>query len=174
MEGKRRIRSERRQAEVKDAARLEALALAYVARYATTQGKLLDYLRRKLREADARHLNLAAEEIAVRMAEQGYVNDAAFAEMRTASLARRGYGPTRIRAALQHSRVKPELAQENAQSIDVEEAARAFARRKRFVAFGTDEADRKRLARAMAAMARAGHSFELSRRILREVSRTDG
>jgi regulatory protein len=173
MEGKRRNRRERRQIEIGDAARLEALALTYVARYATTRGKLLDYLRRKLREADAGHLDEQAETIADKMAERGYVNDVAFAEMRTSSLARRGYGPSRIRMALQHSGISPDLAQENSQSIDAEDAARAFARRKRYSGFGSDEAERKRLTKAMAAMARAGHSFELSRRILGELSQTD-
>jgi regulatory protein len=173
MEGKRRNRRERRQVEIADSARLEALALTYVARYATTRGKLLDYLRRKLREADAGHLREEADKIADKMAERGYVNDEAFAEMRTSSLARRGYGPSRIRMALQHSGIVQALAQESAQSIDAEDAARAFAAKKRYAAFGSDEAERKRLTKAMAAMARAGHSFELSRRILQELRQTD-
>ena len=172
MEGKRQNRRERRRTEIEDATRLNALALTYVARYATTRGKLFDYLCRKLREAEALHLRGDASQIADRMVELGYVNDSAFAEMRTSSLARRGYGPARIRTALKASGIERELASENAQSIDAVGAARAFATRKRFGRFGSDEAGRKAMARAMAAMGRAGHSYEISRQVLHELSQT--
>ncbi|MFK4872313.1 hypothetical protein ACI3K3_09880, partial [Novosphingobium sp. ZW T3_23] len=65
--------------------RLEELALAYVARFATTQGKLRDYLQRKLRErgwvgaedgeADGRDAP-DLDRLIGRYVELGYVDDA--------------------------------------------------------------------------------------------------
>ena len=48
---RRRPSRERKPPRPLDAARLNEMALAYVARFATSAGKLSDYLRRKLREA---------------------------------------------------------------------------------------------------------------------------
>src|SRR4051794_41115209 len=80
-----------------DGRRLEELALAYAARFATTRGKLTTYLHRKLRErgwAGEGEADVAG--IVARFAEAGYVDDAAFARARTGGLLRRGYGARRI------------------------------------------------------------------------------
>ena len=70
-----------------DAARLDELALTYVARFATTATKLERYLKRKLRErgwegeGDAgREPDLAA--LVGRYVELGYVDDASWARAR--------------------------------------------------------------------------------------------
>lgn len=47
-----------------------------------------------------------------------------------------------------------------------EEAALRFARRKRIGPFGPPPSDRRESERAMAAMMRAGHGFELAKRVL--------
>jgi regulatory protein len=76
-----------------DAARLDELALAYVARFATSTGKLAAYLARKLRERgwdeDAAEPP-DVEAVVERMARAGYVSDEGYARMRSASLRRRG------------------------------------------------------------------------------------
>ena len=76
-----------------DQRRLEELALAYVARFATSSGKLTAYLARKLRERgwaeDAGPPpDLAA--LAARYAEIGYLDDAAYARSKGEGLLRRG------------------------------------------------------------------------------------
>ena len=50
------MRQERRTLPPLDAAALERLALRYVERFATTRGKLTDYLRRKIREIGRAHV----------------------------------------------------------------------------------------------------------------------
>jgi regulatory protein len=84
-----------------DAARLEELALAYVARFATSAAKLEAYLKRKLRErgwdgADAPPLTALVD----KMVANGFVDDAAFARAKSGTLLRRGYGKRRIDQAL--------------------------------------------------------------------------
>ncbi|WP_211295199.1 regulatory protein RecX, partial [Novosphingobium guangzhouense] len=93
--------------------RLEELALAYVARFATTQAKLRAYLQRKLRERGwsedgAPDLNALVE----RYAQKGYVDDASWARMKAGSLLRRGYGARRVGEALGQAGVDESLRAE--------------------------------------------------------------
>ena len=94
-----------------DAAQLDALALAYVARFATSGGKLAAYLARKLRERgwqeDAPPPDLAA--LVERMAAQGYIDDAGFALAKGQGLLRRGYGARRIEGALMQAGIAAEI-----------------------------------------------------------------
>jgi regulatory protein len=147
-----------------DRERLERIALRYVERYATTRAKLGDYLRRKLRErgwAGAEPPDLAG--LVERLAELRYVDDAAFAAARTASLLRRGYGPRRVGAALRAAGVEGEAGDDEARW----EAALTFARRKRIGPFGSGELDRATREKAFAAMVRAGHEPGVAAKILR-------
>jgi len=161
---------ERRAPRPLDAAGLEQLALRYVERFATTRAKLVTYLKRKLREREwtgEGEPDPAA--LAERMAELRYVDDQAFAEARAAALTRRGLGPRRVRDALRQAGIDEEEAGRLAPSgEEAAAAALSFARRRRFGpwASGGGAADRDILARQMAAMARAGHGYALSRRIL--------
>jgi regulatory protein len=148
-----------------DPAGLERLALRYVERYATTRGRLVDYLRRKVRErgwAGEQAADPAA--LAERMAALGYIDDRTWAEARAGALTRRGLGARRVADALRQAKV------EEADTPDVSEqgpaAALAFARRRRFGPWARERADRDLAQRQMAAMMRAGHAPALSRRIL--------
>lgn len=144
------------------------MALRYVERFATTRGRLADYLRRKIRERGWEGLPADPVAVAERMAELGYVNDAAFAEARVSAMTRRGLGARRVADALRHARVQADDAEALAPVIAerAPEAALAYARRKRFGPFARTQADRDLLAKQLAAMARAGHNYSLSRRIL--------
>jgi regulatory protein len=151
-----------------DAAALERLALRYVERFATTRGKLLDYLRRKLRERGWDGADPPAPDaIADRFVALGYLDDRAWAEAKAAALARRGLGARRVNDALRHARVG-ETAEELAPDIAgrAAEAALAYARRRRFGPWARERADRDLAARQLAAMARAGHAPGLARAIL--------
>ena len=151
-----------------DAGSLERLALRYVERFATTQGKLADYLTRKIRERGWDGAAADPRGLAARMADLGYVDDRAFAEAKAASLGRRGFGARRVAVALRQARVGEEDTVELAPAIAdrAVEAALTFARRKRIGPFGNGDTDRVVREKQFAAMLRAGHGFELSRRII--------
>lgn len=152
-----------------DAAALERLALRYVERYATTRGKLRDYLARKLRERGWEGEGAAdPAALAERMAALGYVDDRAFAESRVAAMGRRGLGARRIAGALHAAGIESDDAEAVRPAIDdqAEASAIAFARRRRLGPFAREDTGREGFDRALAAMLRAGHGFDRARRIL--------
>ena len=151
-----------------DAAALEAMALRYVERFATTRGKLAAYLSRKIRERGWAGEPLDPAIVAERMAALGYVDDRLFAEARARSLARRGYGTRRVSQALRAAFVDPGDAAAVLEQNDAHAfaSALAFARRRRFGPFAKTGSDERLRERQIAAMLRAGHSFALSRRII--------
>lgn len=148
---------------------LERLALRYVERFATSSGRLEAYLRRKLRERGAGEgLDPdAPARVAAAMVARGYVDDAAFAGMRASGMARRGYGRSRVAAALRHDGIAAETLAETLVGHDAAEAALAFARRRRIGPFAAEPADPDRQRRQLATMLRAGHPPQLARRIVR-------
>lgn len=152
-----------------DAARLDELALAYVGRFATTRAKLASYLARKIRErgwAGARPADV--DGIAERLSALGYVDDAAYALSKSRALTGRGFGARRVRQSLRAAGIADEdcaPAQALAEVEAVDSAIR-FARRRRLGPFAEHEPDRPARERALAAMVRAGHGFELSRAIV--------
>lgn len=169
-----RHHSQRKPRPPLDAARLDELALAYVGRFATTRAKLRAYLERKLRErgwsdgpaADVPGPDVDA--IAERFAALGYVDDAAYALSRARSLTGRGYGARRVDQSLRQAGVGDDdsgPARELARGESIEAALR-FAERRRLGPFASETADRKARDRALAAMIRAGHGFDLARAIV--------
>lgn len=149
-------------------AKLERLALRYVERFATTRGRLTDYLTRKLRERGwAGEQPADPDTLAERMVALGYTDDRAYAEAKAAAMARRGLGARRVGGALRQARVGEEDRQALAPDIDARawEAAVAFARRRRIGPFAAAPADRDLREKQIASMARAGHSFTMARRI---------
>lgn len=153
-----------------DDKRLEELALHYVGKYATSRSKLIGYLVRKVRERGwdgPREPRL--EELAERFSELGYVDDAAYALAKSRSLSSRGYGKRRLEQKLRISGIGDEdaaAAREHSEREAVESAVR-FAERRRIGPFGTvAPPDPNRRQKALAAMVRAGHSFELARIIV--------
>jgi len=147
---------------------LERIALHYVGRYATTRARLKSYLTRKVKERGFEGAPPDLDSLAERLAGLGYVDDAAFAAARAASLQRRGYGERRIGEALRFAGIEDEEAQA------VKEVARGgawgaalrFAQRKRIGPYATEAADPAGRQKAFAAMMRAGHPFEIARRIV--------
>ncbi|KRC82655.1 regulatory protein RecX [Sphingomonas sp. Root241] len=149
---------------------LERFALRYVERYATTRGRLADYLRRKIRERG--WSGDAAPDLtglAQRMADLGYVNDRLFAESKASAMGRRGLGARRVSQALRHAGIKDEDADAVAPAVeaDAPTSAIAFARRKRIGPFAREAVDRPQQEKHLAAMLRAGHALDLSRKIVR-------
>jgi regulatory protein len=151
---------------------LNRLALHYVGRYATTRAKLAIYLRRKVQERGWNGSGPAdIDGIVGRCAELGYVDDRAFAETRAASLGRRGYGGRRIGVALQVAGIDRELAAEVMPDDDAAvRAAEVYAKRKRIGVYGDGSVDPKLRQRQIAAMLRAGHSFDLAKRFINAIT----
>jgi len=146
---------------------LERLALRYVERFATTRGRLTDYLTRKIRERGWEGAPADPQALAERMAGLGYIDDRAWAEAKASSLARRGLGERRVADAFRQARIAEEDAEAVAPGVQARavESALAFARRRRIGPFAEAPADRPLREKQIAAMVRGGHAFALARRI---------
>jgi len=171
---------------------LRELALAYVARYATSRAKLRRYLKRKVFErgfarvdgggtaetddgfdgsgdyaTDQAEIDREVDALVERMAELGFVDDRAFATMKAASLARRGYGARRIAQSLAEAGIAGETrARALPDAAAARHAALALARRRRFGPFGRAARDPSLREKQIAAMLRAGHDFDSARALV--------
>ncbi|MCC2602952.1 regulatory protein RecX [Sphingopyxis yananensis] len=169
-----------------NAAKLDELALAYVARYATSSGKLARYLSRKVAESkwiDDQSPEEAIQTAVNRMEEMRYLDDGQYARMRGGAMMRRGLGPARVRAQLRFDGISAENSEEaldelrgdggsdddwgQAGADGATQAAIRFAQRRRFGPFAaTATEDRAVREKQVAAFIRAGHAMNLARRIL--------
>jgi len=147
---------------------VQDLALRYVGKYATTRAKLAAYLARKLRERGwdgQREPDVQA--LTDRLAELGYVDDAAFALSKSRALGNRGYGRRRLSEQLRHAGVgdnDSRKALEAAEANAVVSALR-FAERRRIGPFASAAPDPRQREKWIGAMVRAGHPFGLARAI---------
>ncbi len=151
-----------------DAAALDRLALRYVERFATSRGKLTQYLARKIRERGWDGEAVDPATVAQRMADAGYVDDRGFADQKGAALARRGYGARRIAetlraAGLDEEDRAPAVAEARGAAL---ESALRLARRKRIGPFATVRPDPRDRERHLAALLRAGHDLATARRVV--------
>jgi len=147
--------------------KLEELALAYVARFATSSAKFQAYLHRKLRERGFEGGDLPdIAALAERYCELGYIDDAAYARSKGEGLRARGYGPRRIDQSLRVAGIEEELRDAATGSeAQARMAAARLARRRRFGPFG-ERVDLQAREKQIAAMVRAGHSFDAARAIV--------
>lgn len=151
-----------------DPARIEELALGYVARFATSTARLEAYLTRKLRERGwegEEQPDPAA--IAARFAARGYIDDESYARSRAEGLLRRGYGARRIEETLCGAGIDDALRR----AVEPGEGARRaaalrLARKRRFGPFAPEPPDRDRREKQIAALVRAGHGFDIARAVV--------
>lgn len=171
-----RGRSERKPKKSRplDDTSLRDLALSYVARFATTGAKLEGYLARKLRERgiaedeDGRAQTPDVAALVTQLIELGYVDDEAYARSKTRDLTARGYGARRVEQALWAAGVDENTREETAPGeAAIRRAAIMLAKKRRFGPFGVapeegepGEIAHKRRQKQVAAMLRAGHSFD--------------
>jgi regulatory protein len=142
-----------------DPASLSELAWAYAARYATTEAKLRRYLAGKLRERGwVGEADPDLSGVIGRLAETRAVDDRAFAEAKSAAMARRGLGPRRVRGALHAAGVAKTITAE-LDGGDTRAAAEAYARRRRLGCHRERPGAPDQQRRDLAAMLRAGHSW---------------
>lgn len=141
------------------------MALAYVARFATSAAKLERYLHRKLRERgwageDGEEGPDVAAMVA-RYVEKGYVDDAVYARAKANDLLRRGYGGRRVKQALGQAGIGENVADEVAPAeYTARTAALHLARKRGFGPFAHTPPDREKREKQIAAMLRAGHTFD--------------
>jgi regulatory protein len=158
--------------------RLEKAALDYLERFASSRANLVRMLERRVRraalaapETDVAALEVAIDAIVLKFAHAGLLNDAAYAEQAALSLFRRGLPPRRIAATLRRKGVgEKDIRRALAALAEVASepelaAACAFVRRRRLGPC-RGRARNERRARDLAALARAGFSLEVARRVL--------
>jgi len=157
--------------------RLENAALHYLARYSSSAENLRRVLMRRVNRS-ARHHGTDAEEGAAvvndlisRYSEAGLLDDLRFAEGRARSLLDRGVSPTAIRLRLREKGVSTEtidavFVELGEDKGDVElTAAVALAKRRRIGPFRKSDREPGR-EKDLAALARAGFSFDVARRVI--------
>jgi len=166
---------------------LENQALFYLSRYASSESGLRRVLENKLRRAAMQNpafanddalqnqLHAVIDVIVEKHKKTGALDDAAFAEMKTANWRRAGRSARAIRLRLGKNGVARDLVDqaldqsaegENAEDAELK-AALALAKRRRLGPFrqkSSDDPDRKR--KDLAALARAGFSLDVARKVL--------
>ncbi|HEY8564401.1 MAG TPA: regulatory protein RecX [Beijerinckiaceae bacterium] len=166
-------KQERRPPRPVTAAYLDRAALAYLERYASSAENLRRVLRRKVdlrcrlrgEEADE-HYPLIDEAVAKAL-RIGLIDDRRYAEARVSTLRRRGGSARAIASKLQAKGVEREtvaaaLAEEE---TDEAQAAEAFARRRKLGRYRPGDPAPYR-DKDLGALARAGFSFDVARRVL--------
>lgn len=167
-------RREKRPPRPLSASALNDLALSYVARFATSSAKLQRYLERKLRERgwegdDGEGAEGAPDlpALVARFVEKGYVDDEAYARARSSDLLRRGYGANRVRQALGQAGIAEGLREKLQPDEAVKRrAALHLASKRRFGPFGLEPVPPEKREKQIAAMLRAGHTFDHARTLI--------
>jgi regulatory protein len=157
--------------------RLEKAALHYLERYAASAEGLRRVLMRKVERAVRAGIGereQGAEDVAAvvaKLAGKKLLDDAVFAEGRAASLARRGLPRGRIAQRLKVAGVAGDDIEKALGSLEESgendlKAALIFARRKRLGPFSDPARRPTARMKHLAAMARAGFSGDLARRVI--------
>jgi regulatory protein len=160
------------------AAWLNNVALHYLERFASSATNLRRVLMRRVQRAAEHHGSDPAEGAALvealilRFQQAGLIDDRRYAEAKAASLHRRGGSRRAISARLAQSGVSGPLIAATLQALTDEAgdtdlvAACAFIRRRRLGAYRVVAKRPANLEKDMAALARAGFSFEIARKVL--------
>ena len=156
-------------AKTLDQESLQRLAIRYVERYATSRKKLADYLHRKIREREWQGAEApAVEQLVERFVDQGYIDDALYAQNKASALTRRGYGTRRVSHALYQAGISEADGREAFQISEGNKwaAADKFARKRKIGPYAESEKDADQCRRQLQAFLRAGHDFDLAHRFV--------
>ncbi len=171
--GKSAAAAGRRQPKKITAQRLERVALAYLQKYAAPAAGVRRVLHRRINKAARVHETDVAvahewvEDVISRLIRSGLVDDAAYADGRVRSLCRQGRSRRYITGYLHAKGVDRDLIGAAIAALPAEDtelrAAMRFAKRRRLGPFAMPErADRDR---SLAALGRAGFSYDVARRV---------
>ena len=159
-------------------ARLEASALHYLDRYASSTANLRRILMAKVARSAKLHGTdpddgaLWVERLLERLTASGLLDDAAYAAGRARSLHRRGVSSAGLRARLRAKGIDPELITATLEALSAGRdgfelsAALAFARRRRLGPFRLDAERTARREKDLAALGRQGFAYEIARRVI--------
>jgi regulatory protein len=144
---------------------LERAALTYLLRYASSIARVRAFLERHVRR-DGGDLE-AIDEVVEKLVRLGYLDDERFAVARARALRRRGSSSLSIAATLAKNGVDRAIIDRAiADEAEELEAARAFVRRRRLGPHRAEEERSEKRERDLAALARAGFSYEVASRAL--------
>lgn len=158
-------------------AALETAALDYLERYASSVANLRRVLMRRIERAaragtiERSDGRARVEAIVERLADRRLVDDGAYADGRARSLARQGRSRAAIARTLAAKGVEPDAIEAALTALaesgetDVQAALR-FARRRRLGPFRAPKERAARRDRDLAALGRAGFSYEVARRVV--------
>jgi regulatory protein len=178
-EGKGTARKARGGAKPITAAYLENAALHYLERFASSSANLKRVLMRKVLRAaaagngDAADGERRVDALIARYLAAGLVDDKTYAAQRAASLRRQGNSRFAIRGKLALKGVERTLIEVALGELDEDDAqgeiaaACALVRRRRLGPFRTATARKEAWQKDLAALARAGFSLDVARRVLR-------
>ena len=157
---------------------LEKAALHYLERYASSAENLRRVLMRRADRGarahgqDRKQAVGWVDALVERYARSGLVDDKRYAEAAAASLRRRGASSRRIRQKLAQKGVDGDVAEaaleESGGAGDAADLAAAvqLARKRRLGPFGDPKLRRDRRLKDMAALARAGFSYAIARKVI--------
>lgn len=158
---------------------LENAALSYLERFASSSANLRRVLMRKVAASAQAHGTDPeegarwVEDLIARYQRSGLLNDAAYAEMRAASLHRRGASTRKIREKLTTKGIAGDEATRALESLEEEvegdlnlTAALALARRRRLGPYRAPDARAALRDKDLAALGRAGFAYDIARRVV--------
>lgn len=161
---------------------LQNAATFYLERYPTTAEGLRRVLKRRVKRAEMldapimENVSRAIEEIVARFVAAGVVDDKAFAQTKARALHRRGTSSRLTRQKLKMAGIDGDTLDKAMDALDQEldtdparrewTAAVALARRRRLGPFRPEAERKEKRARDLAAMARGGFDYELSRKVI--------
>lgn len=160
-------------------------ALGYLERYATSAGHLTRLLLVKVGRSARFHGTepedgrLLVERVVAKLVATGLLDDRAYAAAMTRTWRRRGASAKAVRAKLAAKGVAAELAEEALAALREEEgdsdlaAAVAYVRRRRLGPFRSVERRAASQDRDLAALARAGFSYDLARKVIEAAEPAD-
>lgn len=155
-------------------ARLKNIALYYLKRFETTSAGLRQVLRKRIndyayqnKEFDRSEAYGWVDEIISDFERYGYVNDERFAEMKIRDYAAAGKSMRYILGKLREKGVSEEmiLRLSEEQAYDEEDAALKLAKKKGIGRFRSEEQRAEYRQKDMAALARAGFSYDIAQKI---------
>lgn len=157
---------------------LENVALFYLERFASSAENLRRVLLRRVERSARFHGDDAAagaalvDELITRYRRCGLLDDQRFAESRSRSLHRRGASLRAIRQTLAARGLAPETIEQALDGLRDDHAdpdlaaAQAYARRRRIGPYRPSETREAQRDRDMAALGRAGFSWDIARRVV--------
>lgn len=161
-------------AALPDRSALMRMATGYLARYAASSHRLRQVLERRigrrcrlhgLEPPDAEAVAAALDPIFDKLRELGMLDDEAFAASRSRILQRKGLPERRIRQALRHEKLDPDVLDGEPEPVDDAIQARRFAVRKRIGPHRSGDPAPYR-DKDLRSLLRAGFSFSVAKAAL--------